>query len=86
MYKELDIRIMSEIIMLANNQFQCPHCEYWTVQRSRIINHMESKHLPGPGISCEVCHKHHATRHSYRMHYDRNHKDRTQQMDYTAYK
>ena len=72
-YAQIDTEILKRIQRLSDGHFQCTICPHTSNQKGNMINHVEAKHIPGPGITCYLCQKHSATRQSYRMHLARNH-------------
>jgi len=73
-YWELDQIIVSHIRREeGTGRYHCTLCEYISSNRSGMMNHVESKHFPGPGIICHVCARLNPTRHAHRMHLARAH-------------
>lgn len=75
-YTQLDAEISRQLFKAGTGNYVCNFCDsYETPTKATMVKHMEAKHFPGPGISCRLCQKHLATRHSYRMHLARNHNE-----------
>ena len=71
-YQQLDQIISNNIRKHSNGQWYCIICKH-IANHSALLNHMEAKHFPGPGVVCEVCMKVTPTRHAHRMHLARVH-------------
>jgi hypothetical protein len=50
-------------------------CEYTSKNNSNVYEHIEGKHVAGPGYICLVCSKVCSTRKALRCHKYRNHPD-----------
>ena len=72
-FEDLDRTIEALYFKNVSNKFECSQCGHVSSQKPNIVNHIESKHVSTPGVSCDVCHKHLRTRQAYRMHYHREH-------------
>ena len=72
-YKQVDGQIMANIVRLGSGHYQCQLCEHISNQKGNMINHLEARHFPGPGVTCHLCNKLSATRQSHRMHLARIH-------------
>jgi len=72
-YQRIDVEIADHIIRASNGNFQCSLCLYTSNQKGNMVNHIEARHFPGPGVVCQYCNKLSATRQSYRMHLSRVH-------------
>lgn len=72
-YASIDLEIKECYQKMVDGVYHCKVCPHTSVQRVNMVNHVEAKHCPGPGITCYICQKHLVTRQSYRMHLTRNH-------------
>jgi len=72
-YLEVDLEICRRIVKVSSGSYQCSLCDHVSNQKGNMINHIEARHIPGPGITCHLCNRHISTRQSYRMHLARVH-------------
>ena len=67
---------ISHLMIRTNKGWQCGQveCDYESINKFHLRNHIESKHVDIGGIQCNFCPKVCPTRHAFTLHLKRNHK------------
>jgi len=74
-FQALDVKINSKVMYYPDEQvFKCTECDYYSVTKRHVLNHIESKHIAHPGASCAYCFKACPTREALRKHVSRFHR------------
>jgi len=73
--KDLDLQIQQLMSRNPDGTWLCHRCEYHTKQRQGMVNHIESRHVDGPGVPCSFCPRVCPTRHAMQMHLIRQHQN-----------
>ena len=74
-FQALDEKISSKVVYYPDEQvFKCTECDYYSVTKRHVLNHIESKHITHPGASCAYCFKACPTREALRKHVSRFHR------------
>jgi len=58
----------------TTRHWHCHHCDFNSVKRSNVKNHVESKHVQSTGFECSACMVICPTRNALNMHILRKHK------------